>query len=251
MAVSSPVSPPRVRRRHVGATIAAVVYCAAAGAGVLLVRSALDDDGVARVAVAPPSPSTAVGVRTANDLALQARGGRAQQSVFRLEAANGATGSAFVAWTGGGRSYLVTARALVAPALADGARRVFLRRGARVWGGRVWGVHRDSGLAVVWVGGPLEDPLWQRPRLSERLVQDGRAVVVAGGPASALGEATVRSVRGKRIVLAAPPDELALGAPVLAPNGRVAGVVVGTTGGTQRVVAIERACETLRRCSPR
>ena len=250
MAVST-ASPRRARRRrHGGALLAALVYVGATYAAVSIVQSALGPRGEARPAVADSlSPVDPVGARTAaNRLALQARAARAQQSVFGLQAANGATGSAFVAWTDASRTYLLTARSLVARPLAEGERRVFLRRGERVWGGRVWAVDRTSGLAVVWVRGRLAEPLWQQPRRAEPLTRGAPAVVLAGGPESPLGEGTVARLQARRALVTAPADELAVGAPVVAASGIVSGVVVAATGRSHRVVALERACARVRAC---
>jgi hypothetical protein len=208
--------------------LAALVYAAAAYAVVAIVRSALDGSQEARPAVA------------AEELA--------QRSVFGLQAANGTTGSTFVAWTQGPRTYLLTARSLVARSLVDGDRRVFLRRGDRVWGGRVWAVHRETGLAVVWVRGRLAGPLWQQPRRAELLTAGAPVAVLPGGPGSPLAEGTVGRVQAKRALVTAPADELAVGAPVVAASGIVAGVVVAATGRTHRIVALERACARVRAC---
>ena len=252
MAVST-ATPRRVRRRrHGGALLAALAYAAAAYALVTIVQSALGAREEALPAVAAGeelAPVDAAGVRTAADgLALQARAARAQQSVFGLQAANGATGSAFVAWTDGSRSYLLTAQSLVARPLAEGERRVFLRRGERVWGGRVWAVHRESGLAVVVVRGCLAEPLWQQPRRAEPLTPGAPAVLLPGGPDSPIAEGTVTRLQAKRALVTAPADELAVGAPVVAASGVVAGVVVTATGRTYRVAALERACARVRAC---
>lgn len=231
--------------------LAALAYVGAAYALVSIVQSALGTREEARPAVAGEelAPVDPAGVRTGEDaLALQARASRAQQSVFRLEAANGAAGSAFVAWTQGPRTFLLTAQALVARPLAEGERRVFLRRGDRVWGGRVWAVHRESGLAVVWVRGRLAEPLWQQPRRAEPLTAGAPAVVLPGGPESPIGVGAVRRLQPKRALVTAPADELAVGAPVVASSGIVAGVVVAATGRTHRVVALERACARVRSC---
>jgi hypothetical protein len=231
--------------------LAALAYVGAAYALVSIVQSALGTQDEARPAVAGEelAPVDPAGVRTGEDaLALQARAARAQQSVFRMEAANGAAGSAFVAWTQGPRTFLLTAQALVARPLAEGERRVFLRRGDRVWGGRVWAVHRESGLAVVWVRGRLAEPLWQQPRRAEPLTAGAPAVVLPGGPESPIGVGAVRRLRAKEALVTAPTDELAVGAPVVASSGIVAGVVVAATGRTHRVVALERACARVRSC---
>ena len=231
--------------------LAALAYVGAAYALVSIVQSALGTQEEARPAVASAelAPMDPAGVRTGEDaLALQARAARAQQSVFGLEAANGAAGSAFVAWTQGPRTFLLTAQALVARPLAEGERRVFLRRGNRVWGGRVWAVHRESGLAVVWVRGRLAEPLWQQPRRAEPLTPGAPAVVLPGGPESPIGVGAVRRLQAKRAIVTAPADELAVGAPVVASSGIVAGVVIAATGRTHRVVALERACARVRSC---
>jgi len=248
----STASPRRVRRRrHGGVFLAALAYAAAAYALVTIVQSARGAQEAARPAVAADdlAPVDVAGTRTAaNRLALQTRAARAQQSVFGIQAANGATGSAFVAWTEGPRTYLLTARSLVARPLAEGERRVFLRRGERVWGGRVWAVDRKSSLAVVVIQGHLAEPLWQRPRRAEPLTPRAPAVVLAGGPDSPIGEGTVRRLHAKQALVTAPESELAVGAPVVAANGIVAGVVVAATGTTHRVVALERACARVRAC---
>jgi hypothetical protein len=125
---------------------------------------------------------------------------------------------------------------------------VFLRRGKRVWGGRVWAVDRKTALAVVMVPGRLAEPLWQRPRRAEPLTVGAPAVVLAGGPDAPIGEGTVRKLQAKRALVAAPASELAVGAPVVAASGIVSGVVVAATGTTHRVVLLERACARLRAC---
>jgi hypothetical protein len=250
-AVPARSHPPSRVRRRLGAVVAAAAYCTAAVVAYQLVQSALDDGapvagGVGAEAAAPAGAASA---GAADGLARRTQAARAQRSVFRIEAANGAAGSAFAAWREDGRTYLVTAGAVVARALADGERRVFLRRGDRVWDGRVWAVHRDSGLAVVRVEGPLGAPLWQQPRRAERLAPQTPATVVPAGPDAPLAEGTVVSVAGKRAVVAAPRDELSLGAPVLAATGRITGVVVAGASGGHRVVAIERACARVRSCA--
>ena len=74
--------------------VAALAYAGAVYAAVVIVQSALDDPEaqVAGVVVERVAPADTAGAPTAEStLALQARAARAQQSVFRLEAANGAS----------------------------------------------------------------------------------------------------------------------------------------------------------------
>lgn len=249
-AVQARSLPPSRLRQRLWVVVAAAAYSTAAVVAYQLVQAALEDRTpiVAGVADETGAPAGAVAARVADGLAMRTQAARAQRSVFQIEAANGATGSAFAAWQEGGATYLVTARPVVARALADGQRRVFLRRGDRVWDGQVWAVHRDSGLAAIRVDGALGAPLWQQPRRAERLAPETPATIVAAGPGAPLAEGAVASVEGKRALVTAPRDELSLGAPVLAANGRLTGVVVAGESGGHRVVAIERACARVRSC---
>ena len=213
------------------------------------------DDVLASEAASVPeaaAPAAEVGapVITADELAMRALAARAQQSVFELEGAGGARGSAFVAWTENGRSYLLTAHRVVAGILADDGREVFVRRGNRFWSGRIFAADRPAGLALVRVDTmTLADPLWQGLE-DERLSKRDRAVVVPAGPNAAFGEGTVANVTPERLVLPAGAEELNVGAPVVAANGRLAGVVVSTTpNGVNRVAPVDLACRKIRRCN--
>ncbi len=238
-------SPPSRRRLHLAALVAAAVYAGALFVGWQIVNGRLPSQ--APDVAAPPAVAGTPAI-SADALATRALAARAQQSVFELEGAGGARGSAFVAWTQGGRSYLLTAHRVVAGILADDGRSIFVERGSRFWTGRIVAADKRAGLAVVRVETALADPLWQELE-GERLSARDRAVVVPAGPDAGFGESVVTNLRPSRFVLRAGGDELNVGAPVVAANGRLAGVVVSTTpAGINRVAPVELACWKVRRC---
>jgi hypothetical protein len=244
MAVRVASPPSRRRLRHLAALAAACLYAAALVVGWRIMDGAFGSEPVR----ASEPAATGVDVVTADGLAMRALAARAQQSVFVLEGAGGARGSAFVAWTENGRSYLLTAHSAIAGILADEGRSVFVQRGSRFWTGRIVAADRPAGLALVRVDTMLADPLWQQLE-DERLSARAQAVVVPAGPDAGFGEGTVADVRPGRFVVRAGFDELNVGAPVIAANGRLAGVVVSTTpSGLNRVAPVELACWKIRSC---
>lgn len=239
----------RVERpfRHTRALAAVIVYAAAGLALFLLAAPAFDGR----------EPAVATGVPAVSSppdqdlLARRALAARAQRGVYAVEGANGGRGSGFVAWvqTARDRSYLITARAVVEGILADGGRAVYVKRGNSFWTGRIARDDAEAGLALIRVDTALEGPLWQRQVDHGSLERGLPATIVPAGPDAGFGEGVVRQARdGFRLDAGA--QQLYLGAPVVSPSGRIAGIVVATgPRGRNRIVPIERACEAVRRCS--
>jgi hypothetical protein len=241
-------SPPRRRRlRHLGALVALGAYACALWVGWRIVDGAFRTEAV-EAPKATAAPVAVAGATSADALTLRALAARAQQSVYELEGAGGSRGSAFVAWTEGNRSYLLTAHRAVAGILADGGRSVFVERGSRFWDGRIVAADRPAGLALVRVDTLLADPLWQELETEQLALRD-QAVVVPAGPDAAFAQGTVSEVRPGRVSVRTNVDELNVGAPVVAADGTVTGVVVSTTArGVNLVAPIELACWKIRRC---
>lgn len=246
--------PPRRRRRwHVAAAVAALAYAGAAALVVLIVLPVLEheaprESGIAPVTVAAPGLAAAPAPREL--LAMRALASRAQRGVYVLEA-GGRRGSAFVAWAQPrlNRTYLLTARAVVAGLLADGGRSVFVRRGPRFWDGRLWAADKETGLALVRVDAVFRSAQWQDDDRPGTLSVGGRTFVVPPGDA-AFGESDVRPGPPGRFALTPGYDPLFLGAPVVNESGRVGGVVVAADPrGTATVVPLAAACQKLRRCA--
>lgn len=247
MAVQVASPPTRRRLRHLAALVALCVYAGALAVGWRIVDGAFTTEAVEAPKVAAP-PVAVDGAVSADALAVRALAARAQQSVFELEGAGGSRGSAFVAWTDGARSYLLTAHGAVAGILADDGRSVFVESGSRFWEGRIVAADRRAGLALVRVETVLAEPLWQELE-NERLSLRDPAVVVPAGPNAAFAEGSVSAVRAGRLSVRASIDDLNVGAPVVAANGVLAGVVVSTTARGVNVVApVELACWKIRRC---
>ena len=174
---------------------------------------------------------------------------RVLTSVFTVET-DRAFGSAFVGWTEGSATYLITADHVVADA-GDPTVRISRRGGT--WSGEV--IERDpkNDLAVIRVSGhPAKaKPLWQRPGDAARPLV-GDQLLLIGSPFGLEGTVTtgvVSRVTRSEIQTDAAANPGNSGGPAIARDGRVVGVLV--SGGGQNVnfvVPIERACRLVRSC---
>lgn len=174
---------------------------------------------------------------------------RVLTSVFTVET-DRAFGSAFVAWTEGSVTYLVTADHVVAGA---GDPTVTISRRGGTWSGEV--IRRDpkNDLAVIRVSGhPAKArPLWQRPGDAAK-PRVGDQLLLVGSPFGLEGTVTtgvVSRVSRREIQTDAAANPGNSGGPALARDGRVVGILVA--GGGQNVnfvVPIERACRLVRPC---
>jgi hypothetical protein len=223
---------PRQRRRNTPswkAGVALALYVTALVVAWQLVDGT-DPSGEATPATVAP-PSTGPLAPSSADLALgtiAARGGRSVVSI--------GDSAGFVAWTANGLSLVLTARP--AGGWQTGPdRRVRVEIGTRALDGKLVRTNRRSGLGLVRVEGDVARPLWQQRRAAT--VQKGDALVAATPAGSAIfvvtesRQAAIWGLKGRPVP----------GAPVFDESGRLVGVTT-----TSRVVPIDRACGSIRRC---
>jgi hypothetical protein len=239
-----------VRRRHVGALLAATAYGAAALALYHLVWPSLGGEAkpATEVAAAEPAGTGFAELGSSEALALRAAASRVQRSVYVVRGPGGGRGSAFVAWTVRGKiSFLLTARTVVAGALEDGARTVSITQKRRSWTARIVRSDPTAGLAVLRVNRLLQRPLWQVP--DGGAVASGVAAVAPAAKAAPFAAGTL-AASSARFSLQPGSEAAYLGAPVVADDGRLSGIVVGVTkGGATRVASLDAVCSALRGCS--
>jgi hypothetical protein len=251
MSAVSQLPPTRVRRRrrHGGALLAAIAYGVAAFAVYQLVAPSLDrqPEPAAGVDAAAASPATTdLGTSAPRELlALRAVASRVQQSVYTVRAGGSARGSGFVAWVYQGKiSFVLTAHA----AVSGSAGELFLRRGDASWPARI--VHADpaTGLALLRVNAPLDRPLWQQADERAALKDGARALIVPAGKSGAFGQGALAK-RAKSFSLRAGGGPRFLGAPALADDGSLAGIVIQhSASGENRIVSLADACRRIRAC---
>jgi hypothetical protein len=239
-----------LRRPRTGALIAAAAYAAAAFTVYQLVAPALGREEAAPKEAAAAPALTGPAAIGAEELTLRALAGRAKGSAFVVEGAGGAHGSGFLAWVHpqDKASFFLTARAVVAGVLAGGSTQVYVKQGNQFWPARILREDENTGLAVLRVGTVFERPLWQLPGDRAKLTQNEPAVVVPAGSETAFGEGVVAANAG-RFSLRTSSDQTYLGAPVVADDGRIAGVVVEISpDGESQVAPVGAACRQIRYC---
>jgi S1-C subfamily serine protease len=242
----------RRRRRHGGALLAAIAYGVAAVAVYQLVAPALgggDEPASGVDAAAAPSAPGEVELGTTAPgelLSLRAVAARVQQSVYTVRVGGTTRGSGFVGWVYHGKvSFVLTAREAVAGAAAG---EVVLERGGEAMPARVVLTDAASGLALLRVNTALDRPLWQQEDERAALTSGERAVIVPAGKSGAFGQGSL--ARGaKSFSLQAGGGPRYLGAPVLADDGSLAGIVVQrVSSGESRIVSLADACRRIRSC---
>jgi hypothetical protein len=240
-----------LRPPHVGALVAAAAYAAAAFAVYQLVAPALGREAVQEQTAAAAPATTGLSPVGPEALTLRALAGRTKTSAYVVEGAGGAYGTAFLGWVHpqNRASFFITARSVVAGVLATGGSQVYVKQGNQFWPARIFREDENTGLAVLRVGGAVFDrPLWQRPGDRAKLKRDERAVVVPAGSAAAFGEGVVTANAG-RFSLRTSAEQIHLGAPVVADDGRIAGVVVELSpNGDNQIAPVGAACRKIRFC---
>jgi hypothetical protein len=232
--------------------LAAAAYATAAFAVYHLVAPALGRDapqsGVAG-AIAAPATTGLEGLGP-DGLALRAVAGRAKTSTYVVEGTGGAQGTGFLAWVRprDGTSFVLTARSVVAGMLEEGAREVYVKRGNRFWPATILRDDPNTGLAVLVLQAVLHRPLWPLPGERAKPSVGAQVAVVPAGSEATFGEGELTAQQG-RFFLRTSGESAYLGAPVVADDGRVAGVVVelGENGEAQ-VAPLGAACRQVRFC---
>jgi hypothetical protein len=251
--VDLPAAPPARRRPRKAPSLGMLVaLCAYLGAILVVVSFAgsLRGEGVAVGLFGGGGGESGGGAALADmggddALALRTQAARVARSTAVLDT-RFARGTAFVAWTIQGQSFLITALPVVQGVLSEGEDSVFVRRGQSFWNGTIERVDESRGLALVTVDADLGAPLWQQRH--DTAIGDGdlAAIVRAGDIGSVQG--TVAGVGQARPTVTAEGEPMNLGAPVVGPGGRVVGVVVGGEAGRAGFVPLEEACGEIRRC---
>jgi putative serine protease PepD len=175
---------------------------------------------------------------------------RVLPSVVTVEAGD-SIGSAFAAWKVGGKTYLLTARHVVADQLRRSQPAVRLTRGTRTWSGRVVRIDGVNDLALIETRADVGDALWANPQ--ERPLPDpGDQLLLVGSPFGLEGTITtgiVSRVTYNEIQTDAAANPGNSGGPAIDGDGNVVGVLLAGEGqGINFAVPIERACVGLRSC---
>jgi len=175
---------------------------------------------------------------------------RVLRSVYTVESGQ-ELGTAWVAWKTGQESYLITARHVVADAVAAGERSVTLKRKAGSLRGTVVRTDSINDLAVVETSGTVGPALWQSPQLGV-LPLVGDPLLLVGSPYGLEGTVTqgvVSRVTYDQIQTDAAANPGNSGGPAVDRQGQVVGVLL--EGGGENLnfaVPIQRVCVSLRSC---
>ena len=241
----------RLRRWHVGAFLAAAAYAAA---GVVLYHLVAPAFRSASESAAPPEAAAAdttapqpASLKPEDALALRAVASRVQNGAYIVQTAGSASGSGFVAWVLPHRkiSFVVTARSLVAPALGAKKKTVYVKRGKHFWPARVLRVSKQSGTALLRVNVRLAHPLWAKPNRVAGL-KVGRQLVTVPAARKVSYQAALLGRDSDGFTLPARGAATDVGAPVVTPDGVLAGIVVGSDGDVTHVAPLRGTCKRVR-----
>jgi len=218
------------RRRRRGpswkAPLALALY-----AGALFVAWTLVTDVPNGESEATPAAPAQQSETSGTELTLTNHAARAARSVVTVGETAG-----FVAWSTNGLSLVLTVRPEGGWETGDD-REVVVTSGTNDYEGKLVRSDRRTGLGLVRVEGELWQALWQTRAPTP--VRKGDHLAVAGPGEAALfvvSEARHAAIWG--VPAGTPP-----GRPVLNESGRVVGVTTGS-----RIVPIDRACGSIRRC---
>ena len=194
-------------------------------------------------------------IRGVNRRALKAKlartslAARIKRSTFTLSVSLD-EGTAFVAWTKGRNSYLLTAEHAVYRTVARGDRKARLHQGRKVWEGKVVRTDPSHDLALIRVPHRIAPPLWQSGAYTPPLVGD--ELLLVGSPLGYEGSVTSGVV--SRVAFTEIQTDVAAypgvsGGPAVDAEGDVVGVLSSGEGENLNfAVPINLACSRLRVC---
>jgi S1-C subfamily serine protease len=175
---------------------------------------------------------------------------RVLRSVFTVETPNG-LGTAWAAWTAGGKTFLITANHVAQDAISAGTQKVKITQKSRSWDGVITKTDSVNDLAIIRVGKTIGPPLWQTPDPSLSPVP-GDQLLLVGSPYGLEGTVTtgvVSRVTYDQIQTDAAANPGNSGGPALDMAGNVVGVLL--SGGAENLnflVPIQRGCVVIRTC---
>lgn len=227
--------------------LGALVYTSSDNAKLAVV----DPADESRVAPTLPPDTSAVTTTTKPIEILNADGiaKKAGPSVWAVttldEAGKPVEGTAFVAGSAGGQTFLLTSLSIVRAATRIPGPEIKVRGGGGETQATLWTWQEERDLALLTVDRTAASLNWTD---RDPPAKAGDKVFVAGGAGTGVGSGTISSISPAGIQHDVPVDDKRLGAPLLNDRGQVLGIVTRAAGGPGSALPMAVTCERVLTC---